>query len=117
MIFDFSSFSCRLRKYLRMRRPAGLTPGSRKSHDEVRVGVVQPRNLFEETLTRMDRKCECSNLVKRSARRREDKQMARLHRLLRKERKRRPRSKSRSRAKVSKKQDHCSADVKMNCFR
>ena len=95
-----------------------MTPSTRKSHNEVRVSVVQPRNLFEETLTRMDRKCECSNLVKRSARRREDKQMARLHRLLRKERRRRrPSARSRSRARVSKKQDHCSADIKMNCFR
>ena len=106
------------RKYLRMRRPAGLTQSSRMSYKDVRVGVVKPRNIFEETLTRMERKCECSsNLVKRSARRREDKQMARLHRLLRKERKRKPRSKSRSRAKVSKKPGYCSADVKMNCFR
>ena len=30
---------------------------------------------------------------------------------------REPMSKSRSRAKVSRKQDHCSADVKMNCLR
>ena len=109
-----------------MRRPAGLTPGSRMSHGQIRIGVVEPRNLFEETLTRMSRKCECSNRVKRSPRSgrrrgREDKQMARLQRLLRRESRRKNRrksvSKSRSQAKVSRKQDHCSADVKMNCFR
>merc|ERR1712121_88333 len=94
--------------YLRMRRPAGLltSPSS---------GLRSSRNLFEETLNQLSRGCHCSNLVKRSvsAMDRDDRKLQRLHKKMKKQRRRisKPRVK-----KVSRKQDHCKADVKMNCF-
>ena len=98
-----------IRKYLRMRRPAGLltSPSS---------GLISSRNLFEETLNQLSRGCHCSNLVKRSVSSmdRDDRKLQRLHKKMKKQRRRitKPRVK-----KVSRKQDHCKADVKMNCFR
>jgi len=91
-----------IRKYLRMRRPTGLVPNMRP---------VQ-QNLFEETLRSMSEKCSCSNRVKRSS---EDRKMRRLQRLAKAQRKKTPR-KTRSKVAVSRKQDHCMVDIKMNCF-
>ena len=66
-------------------------------------------------------KCSCSNLVKRSARRmdKDDRRMKKILRLMKKERRRKSRNTSRitTKSKLPKKQDHCKADVKLNCFR
>jgi len=100
-----------IRKYLRLRRPASYPNRSSKSSTT--------KNLIEMTLNDLS-KCSCSNLVKRSTRRmdKEDKRMKRIHRLMKKERRRKSRNSSRIRtkSKLPKKQDHCKADVKMNCF-
>merc|ERR1711915_1037165 len=90
-----------IRKYLRLRRPASYPHRSSKSSTT--------KNLIEMTLNDLS-KCSCSNLVKRSTKR--------IHRLMKKERRRKSRNSSRirSKSKLPKKQDHCKADVKMNCF-
>ena len=94
-----------IRKYLRMRRPSGLAPMYSR--------VDKAENLFEQTLSSMSSNtCTCSNRVKRSS---EDKKMKRLARLIKKERKRKMVSKTKERH--PRKQDHCMADIKMNCFR
>ena len=93
-----------VRKYLRMRRPSGLAPSTGSLHSE---------SLFEETLKSMSENCSCSNRVKRSS---EDKKMRRLQRQAKAQRKRTPR-KTRAKTAVSRKQDHCMVDIKMNCFR
>ena len=79
-------------------------------------GLRNSRNLFEETLNQLSRGCHCSNLVKRSVSTmdREDRKLQRLHKKMKKEGRRKSKPKIK---KVSRKQDHCKADIRMNCFR
>jgi len=100
-----------IRKYLRLRRPS--------SYPYRNSRVSKTRNLLEMTLDDLS-KCSCSNLVKRSARRmdKDDRRMKKILRLMKKERRRKSRNTSRitTKSKLPKKQDHCKADVKLNCF-
>merc|ERR550517_835165 len=93
-----------IRKYLRMRRPAAGVP-----LEEVRP---RPRNVVEETLSRLKSRCSCPPQEKRRVSRSGDRRLRRLRRLMEKERRR----SEEPPAEPSRKQDHCMADVKMNCF-
>ena len=116
-----------------MRRPAGLVSGP-----SARVGVVQPqpRNLVQASLAPAGQGCDCGGARSRRSAQPGDKVrlgsyvvaenlklsfrlkgIRRLHSLIKRQRRRRPRSRGKVKAKTSKKQDHCMADVKMNCFR
>ena len=86
-----------------MRRPVGVMLEER--------GGSRPRSLVEETLSQLRRRCSCPpqrSRVTRSG----DRKLRKLKRLLEKERRKVPEP-----GQVNRKQDHCMADVKMNCFR
>jgi len=91
-----------IRKYLRMRRPAVGVP----------VEEVRPRNVVEETLSRLKSRCSCPPQERRRVGRSGDRRLRKLRRMMEKERRR----SEESPAEPSRKQDHCMADVKMNCF-
>ena len=78
-------------------------------------GGSRPRSLVEETLSQLRRRCSCPQQRSRVTRsgRSGDRKLRKLKRLLEKERRKSPEPK----AQVNRKQDHCMADVKMNCFR
>ena len=86
-----------------MRRPVGVMWEER--------GGSRPRSLVEETLSQLRSRCSCPpqrSRVTRSG----DRKLRKLKRLLEKERRKSPEP-----GQVNRKQDHCMADVKMNCFR
>ena len=89
-----------------MRRPVGVTWEER--------GTSRPRSLVEETLAQLRRRCSCPQKRSRVTRseRSGDRKLRKLKRLLEKERRKSPEP-----VQVNRKQDHCMADVKMNCFR
>jgi len=91
-----------IRKYLRMRRPAVGVP----------VEEARPRNVVEETLSRLKSRCSCPPQERRRVGRSGDRRLRKLRRMMEKERRRNEESP----AETSRKQDHCMADVKMNCF-
>ena len=75
-------------------------------------GRARPPSLVEETLSMLRKKCSCLQ-KRRRVTRSGDRKLRKLKRLLEKERRRN----HEPAAQMSRKQDHCMADVKMNCFR
>jgi len=92
-----------IRKYLRMRRPVGVMWEEKSGS--------RPRSLVEETLSQLRRRCSCPQQRSRVTRS-GDRKLRKLKRLLEKERRKSPEPT----VQVNRKQDHCMADVKMNCF-
>ena len=88
-----------------MRRPVGVL------WEDQKVGS-RPRSLVEETLSQLRRRCFCPQQRSRVTRS-GDRKLRKLKRLLDKERRKSPEPTG----EVKRKQDHCMADVKMNCFR
>jgi len=92
-----------IRKYLRMRRPV-VVQGDRSR--------ARPRTVVEETLARLKSSCSCPQSRSRARRSGGDRRLGRLRRMMEKERRR----SDEPAVEQSRKQDHCMADVKMNCF-